>query len=48
MTEEKAKVVSAVQGMEFIQFHAALDIFHWDDFEEKDEQNKGYSSEWIL
>ena len=35
-TEEKAKVVAAVWGMELIQFLAALDIFHQDDFEEKD------------
>ena len=32
-TEEKAKVVSAVGGTEFIQFHAALAIVHKDDFE---------------
>ena len=35
-TEEKAKVVAAVWGMELIQFLAALDIFHQDDVEEKD------------
>ena len=36
-TAEKAKVVDAVWGTEFNQFHAALDIFHPVDFEEKDE-----------
>ena len=36
-TEEKAKVVASVCGEEFIQFLAALAIFHQDDFEEKDE-----------
>ena len=40
-TEENAKVVAAVWGTEFIQFLAALDIFNEDDFEKKDEYNKG-------
>ena len=35
-TEEKAKVVAAVWETELIQFLAALDIFHQNDFEEKD------------
>ena len=30
-TEEKAKVVAAVWGMEFNQFHAAIQIKHQDD-----------------
>ena len=33
-TEEKAKVVAAVWGTEFIQFLAALAVFHQDYFEE--------------
>ena len=36
-TEEKVKDVAAVWGAEFIQFLAALAIFHKDEFEEKDE-----------
>ena len=36
-TEEKAKVVTAVWGTELIQFLAALDIFHQDGLEKKDE-----------
>ena len=36
-TEDKANVVAAVWGTEMIQFLVALDIFHQDDFEEKDE-----------
>ena len=32
--EEKAKIVVAVLGKEFIQFLIALDIFHQDDFKE--------------
>ena len=47
-TEEKAKVVAAVWGTELNQFLAALDTFHQDDFEEKDEKNKGYLAEWML
>ena len=43
-TEEKAKVVTAFWGTELIQFLAALDIFHQDDFEEKDER----MAEWML
>ena len=35
--EEKAKVVADVWGTELIQFLDALDIYHQDDFEEKDE-----------
>ena len=35
-TEEKALVVAAVWGTEFVQFLAALDIFHQVDFEEKE------------
>ena len=31
-TEQKAKVVAAVRGTEFIQSLATLDIFHQDDF----------------
>ena len=34
--KEKAKVVAAVWGMALIQFFAALDIFHQDEFEGKD------------
>ena len=34
-TEEKAKVVATVWGMEFIQLLVALDIVHQDNFEEK-------------
>ena len=34
-TEEKAKVVSAVWGMELIQFLAALGIFHQDDLNKR-------------
>ena len=29
--EEKSKVVAAVWGTEFIQFLAALAVFHWDE-----------------
>ena len=47
-TEDKANVVAAVWGTEMIQFLVALDIFHQDDFEEKDEYNKGYLMEWML
>ena len=36
-TEEKSKVVAAAWEPELIQFLAALEIFHQDDFEEKDE-----------
>ena len=36
-TEEKAKVVAAVRGTEFIQLLATRAISHQDDFEEKDE-----------
>ena len=36
-TEEKAEVVAAGCEQECIQFLATLDIFHHDDFEEKDE-----------
>ena len=36
-TEEKAKVVAAVWGREFIQFITALAILHQNDFKEKDE-----------
>ena len=35
--EEKAKVVAAVWRRELINFLAALDIFHQDDFKETDE-----------
>ena len=35
--EEKAKVVATVWGTELIQFLAALDIFHKEEFEEKGE-----------
>ena len=37
--KEKAKVVTAVWGTELIHFLTALNIFHQDDFKEKDEQN---------
>ena len=33
-TEEKAKVVSAVRGIKFIQILAALAFLHLDNFEE--------------
>ena len=36
-TEAKAKVVAGVWGTEWIQFLAALDIFHQDDCEERAE-----------
>ena len=36
-TEEKAKVVAAVWGTEFMEFLATLAIFHQNDFQEKDE-----------
>ena len=36
-TERKPKVVAEVWGTEFIQFLATLDIYHHDDFEDKDE-----------
>ena len=36
-TDEKPKVVAAVWGTELIQFLAALNIFHMEDFKEKDE-----------
>ena len=36
-TEEKAKVVAAAWGAEFIQFPAALQIWHQDDVIKKDE-----------
>ena len=42
MTEEKAKVVTAVWGTELIQFLAALAIFHLDDL--KKGMNSSYSS----
>ena len=42
-TEEKAKVVAAVWGTRFIQFHAALLAPGW--FEEKDEQ-KNRTDDW--
>ena len=35
-TEEKVKVIAAVWGAEFIQFHAALVFFAQDDFEQQD------------
>ena len=34
-TEEKANVVAAVWGTEFIKFHAALQIYHQDDLEKR-------------
>ena len=34
-TEEKAKVVAAVWGTEFLQFLAALAVFHYDDVKNK-------------
>ena len=34
-TEEKAKVVAAVWGREFIQFHAALQIYQQDDLKKR-------------
>ena len=33
-TEEKANVVAAVWGTEFLQFIVALAVLHEDDFEE--------------
>ena len=46
--QKKAKVVAAVWGTELIQFLAPLNIFHQDDFEEKDEKNKGFLAEKML
>ena len=34
-TEKNVTVVATVWGMEFIQLLVALDIFHQDNFEEK-------------
>ena len=34
-TEEKAKVVAAVWGKEFLEFHAAIQIYHQDDLKER-------------
>ena len=47
-TEEKAKVVAAVWETELIQFLAALDIFHQNDFEEKDEWQKGCLKKFMI
>ena len=40
-TEEKAKVVAAVWGTEFIQFLAAAAILHWDEL--KNRMNLNYT-----
>ena len=40
-TEEKAKIVAAIWGTEFIQFLAAVAVLHQDDL--KKEMNSFYS-----
>ena len=52
-TEEKAKVVAAVWGMELIQFHAPLQIQHQDDLKKrmiriKDTWRIGCFEKWII
>ena len=36
-TEEKAKVVAAVWGTEFLQFLSVMAVLHWDELKEKNE-----------
>ena len=45
-TEEKAKVVAAAWGTEFIQFLGALAILHNDYYEEYDEFIRFFKPSW--
>ena len=50
-TEEKAKVVAAVWGKEFIQFLAALSILHQDDLKKRmadTKLNGGIITKWRI
>ena len=44
--KQKAKVVDAGWGTEFIQFLAALAVLHWADFEKYDEFILFFKSSW--